>query len=679
MDPIFSELPFKFRPGCFNLCTPEWQTPPKPKQDPVIDYLAKDYDSFKHTMITVMMERVSGWEPTSEADVDQVLLELFSAAADELSDYQDRVMNEAYLGTACKRVSLARHARLMDYHIHQGNQASTWLGLKVTQGTALDLPEKFIAWSGNDIENAPSVVFMTRRQQHLHHLLNDIGLYTWSGSIPSLAAGSTSADLKLSDNGQIPVNTVRDLIHDGTITHLMIQEHLNPATGREAGRYPGKRQLLRLLPGEPGAESIQDPLTETWILRVHWQEKDKLKYNYCFTVDCSEGLVKNVSLFHGNLMPVYQGRPFTVIFKEPGEILSSPNEYHFERTERWGTLCRLPENPLAYRDTLPGGEIPPVSTLEVEIDGDQWDEVIDLIHSDDSDEQGDHFIVETDELRQSTIRFGNGTNGKQVPDGAEIYCFYQIGHGPDGNIGADKLTHFDNANFPEIEFCWNPFDVTNGRDRESREEFIRRIPEAYRLRQLRAITLKDYIDRAEELAEVSRASARYGWTGSWRSVRIAIDPVGTTELEDDLRRKIAGHLDAVRLIGDDLEIRPPRFIPLEIHVNLCIHPGYWPEDIREILEQEFSDGFTPDGRMAFFHPDRWTFGKALRASQIIGRVQSVKGVDHVTSLGMRRWNAVTPGTADIIEVRTNEIIQVKNNPDHLEEGFIFFNIKGGRQ
>ena len=34
-------------------------------------------------------------------------------------------MNEAYLATARGRKSLARHARLMDYHVHQGNRAST--------------------------------------------------------------------------------------------------------------------------------------------------------------------------------------------------------------------------------------------------------------------------------------------------------------------------------------------------------------------------------------------------------------------------------------------------------------------------------------------------------------------------------------------------------------------------
>jgi hypothetical protein len=69
--------------------------------------------------------------PSSEADLDQVLIDLIAADADEQADYHDRVMNERALATARKRVSLARHARLLDYHIHQGNQASTWLALEV--------------------------------------------------------------------------------------------------------------------------------------------------------------------------------------------------------------------------------------------------------------------------------------------------------------------------------------------------------------------------------------------------------------------------------------------------------------------------------------------------------------------------------------------------------------------
>ena len=210
-------------------------------------------------------------------------------------------------------------------------------------------------------------------------------------------------------------------------------------------------------------------------------------------------------------------------------------------------------------------------------------------------------------------------------------------------------------------------------------EIIRRVPEAYRFRQLRAVTLEDYVRRAEELPGVSRAAVRYAWTGSWRTVRITIDPVGTTALDDGLRREIAEYLEVVRLIGEDLEIRPPRFVPLEIHLALCAAPGYWPEDLAFVLRQEFSEGYIDDGRPGFFHPDLWTFGQALRASQILGRAQAIQGVEHVISLTMKRWNEAGPASDAILALRHNEIIRVRNDPDHMEQGFIDFDVQGGRQ
>jgi hypothetical protein len=171
IDPILDHVEFKFRPGCFSTnCAPDAPPAPKPSADPVIDYLAKDFDSFKHTMITAMMQRVPGWQPTSEADLDQVLLELFSVAADELSDYQDRVMNEAYLATARQRVSWARYGRLMNDYIHQGNQASTWLAILLNPGQTLTLPKPnpvvgepplpLTAWAGDaNLNSEEAIVF----------------------------------------------------------------------------------------------------------------------------------------------------------------------------------------------------------------------------------------------------------------------------------------------------------------------------------------------------------------------------------------------------------------------------------------------------------------------------------------------------------------------------------------
>ena len=711
----------------------------------MIDYLAKDYGSFRQTMIAAMMQRVPEWEPTSEADLDMVLADLFSASADELSDYQDRVMNEAYLASARKRVSVARHSRLMDYHIHQGNQASSWLALEIKHDTgqkSFQLKDGLKVWAGESKidgekkkETDASVVFMSRHKeaQTVHQYLNSIGLYTWSDTITTLKAGSTRADLRLyrklylnDKAAPIPVKTqaaakeIRDLIRNGDVRYLVIEEHLNPKTGLRAGRDPSKRQLLRLLSGEKGATALADPITGEWFVRVRWEKKDKLRRDYCFTVDCPAdnpgtaiGAVDNISLFHGNLIEVCHGREKTTVFKERLEDLVIdpliPLELMYERFEdeeneirtRWGVICRLPEAALAYKVTIPGGDYSPFSTLKVKVgpaggSTDDWDEKPSLIHSDDSAENGDHFVVETDENRRSLIRFGNGKNGRELPDGSEVTCTYQYGMPLDGNVGLDMIVSFDKATVPNaaltVNRCWNPFDVINGRDREPTAEIIRRVPEAYRQRQLRAVTLADYVARAEKIEGVSRAAARYVWTGSWRTVRVTIDPIDTSELSYELRKSVESYLNAVRLIGEDLEVRPPIFVPLEIKVKLCAMPGVWPEDIKFVLEQEFSDGWLPDGRKGFFHPDLWTFGQPIFASQIIGRALQVKGVEHVVaqkktplsgeppiSVSIRRWNSPFSPMESLTQLNYNEIIQVQNNPDHMEKGLITFEVKGGRQ
>ena len=735
IDPLFSEIRFKFRPGCFNNnCAPEWEAAPPPFEEPVIDYLAKDYGSFRQTMIDAMAARVPGWEPTSEADLDVVLAELFSVAADELSDYQDRVMNEAYFTSARKRVSLARHARLMDYHIHQGSQASTWLSLEVGHNLAETpkLKEGLKVWAGDSesgttaAEVDTSVVFLSRQGDlSVHRYLNNIGLYTWSDTITSLKAGSTRADLKIYSSfflgdltpptpdtaTGIAAKTARKMIADGNVKYLVIQEHLNPETGLRPGRNPAKRQLLKLIPEK--TEALKDPITDEWFVRVRWEKTDALRHDYCFTVDCpaggsgtAAGKVENVSLFHGNLVEVFHGRERTTIFIDEGAALDfsdpdQPLQFHYERA-RWGAICRLPKAPLAYRQTTPGGDVAPVSTLAVSVSPPDkaWKEVPSFIHSDDAGETGDHFVVETDENRHSIIRFGNGVNGRELPDGAKVTCKYQYGLPLDGNVGADRIINFDPEKVElvsaipsfSLRSCWNPFDVTNGIDREPAYEIVRRVPEAYRYRQLRAVTLNDYIARAEEIPGISRAAARYSWTGSWRTVRVTIDPAGTTELSYALSKQVADYLNAIRLIGEDLEIRPPIFVPLEINVILCAAPDFWPEDIKFVLEQEFSAGWTPDGRRGFFHPDEWTFGQPLYASQIIGRALQVRGIEHAVgqttgspqsektiSVSIKRWNSPYAAEESLSKVNYNEIIQVMNDPDHLEQGFIRFWVRGGRQ
>lgn len=703
IDPFFAEIEFKFRPGCFtNECSPEWSPGAARTPAPVIDYMAKDYDSFRHVLINAMQERVPGWQVTSEADFDQVLIDLFAAAADELSDFQDRVMSEAYLGSARGRVSLARHARLMGYHMHQGQQASTWARLTVAGDAApFTLDEELIAWTGGEnAEGAPQAFASretTRRAAQrttFHPGFNRFELHTWSGAHPALPAGATGADI--TPGPAITAADLADAIRDGALSRILIAEELNPRTGRRAGFDRRARQMLRLL---PEAEVIDDPLEGVEVVRIRWDTADALRRDYAFTTQCPEGPVANISSFAGNLVELHHGLPITAVFYEPGSALpvDGPTEFHrhFTRQSLYGetraVIAELPHEamPLAYLAFTPGGQVAPQSSLRLWVDepggaANRWDEVISLVTSDDSAENGDHFMVETDERGQSRLRFGNGVNGRLLPTGARIRAQYQLGGGEPGNVGADAITGFaplGGALASAIEAITNPFDVTNGIAPEPAAEVIRNAPEAFRTAQARAVTLADYIARAEAVPGVQRAVASYAWTGSWRTVRLVIDPEGMTELDPDLVAAVARHINAVRLIGEDIEIRPPKYVPLTITVRLCLRAHAWPEDVRAEIEQIFSDGWTAWGSRGVFHPDAWTFGQSLHRSVISGALSAVAGVDHVIEVDMQRYDAASPGggASEVLEMGFDEVLLVQNDPDHMERGAIRFEIMGGRR
>jgi predicted phage baseplate assembly protein len=359
-------------------------------------------------------------------------------------------------------------------------------------------------------------------------------------------------------------------------------------------------------------------------------------------------------------------------------------------------ICELPDSPLSYLDPFPDGypqnfkgQRPSYSTLDVfvikGISPSRWIEVSSFV---DYDENDDCYVVETDEYGASLIRFGNGINGKKLPNDAEVQCRYQIGLGQSGNVGADQIRIISQGYSwgSKIRRFWNPFNVVNGREPESLEEIRRNIPEAFTHKQYRAVTVNNLIDdyelRAEELSEVSKALATYRWMGSWRIVQLHIDPSESVEVTPELERNILLHIDSVKLIGDHVVINSAKYTPLEIKVSVCIHPNYWIEDIRYQIEAEFTSGYTPDGRKGFFNPDSWTFGQMVEKSQIIGRIQAIEGVDHVidgnpNSIIIKKW-LESSSTPNEIIIQPNEIIQVMNNPNQIEKGFMFLDFKGGR-
>jgi len=99
---------------------------------PVVDYMARDYESLLQTMREQIPQKLPEWTDfANEADFGNVLLELFAHIGDILSYYQDRVANESFLGTAQTRRGVIEHLRLIGYELGTAAPAAASLALSV--------------------------------------------------------------------------------------------------------------------------------------------------------------------------------------------------------------------------------------------------------------------------------------------------------------------------------------------------------------------------------------------------------------------------------------------------------------------------------------------------------------------------------------------------------------------
>jgi hypothetical protein len=148
-DPRISEIDFSFNTQ-YPLetdCKREYYMAEK-IEDPRIDYMAKDYASFRHLILDRLAETIPEWRERNPSDLGIALVELMAYVGDYLSYYQDAVATEAYLSTARRRTSVRRHVRLLDYRLHDGCNSRCWVCFEVDGGAVnLKSGEKVLTWS----------------------------------------------------------------------------------------------------------------------------------------------------------------------------------------------------------------------------------------------------------------------------------------------------------------------------------------------------------------------------------------------------------------------------------------------------------------------------------------------------------------------------------------------------
>ncbi len=356
-DPRYRCLDFSFKANCPSDmdCKSERTcievTPPPPQ----IDYLAKDYASFRALILDRLAVTMPDWAERHVPDIGITLVELLAYTGDYLSYYQDAVATEAYLGTARRRVSVKRHARLVDYHLHEGCNARTWLAISTnadhdiragslsfttTFDGAPDTSGAVPDWSAFEgidenlyevfVPLVPDPDIMIRlRAAH-----NEIHVYTWGDSACCLPRGATSVTLvdgappepdpapdsqdpdtpTPDDTASYQPASAKDETRQGTRTldlHagdvLIFEERLGPNTGNAADADPTRRHAVRLTSVTPTV----DPLTAQPLLEVTWGEEDALPAPLCISTlgpppDCA--LLENVSVIRGNVVLADHGR-----------------------------------------------------------------------------------------------------------------------------------------------------------------------------------------------------------------------------------------------------------------------------------------------------------------------------------------------------------------------------------
>lgn len=719
-DPILSQIEFSFKVECpsdFD-CRPA-QTVPMPKYDePRIDYMAKDYASFRRLLLDRLSTIMPDWKERNTADTGVALVEALAYVGDYLSYYQDAVANEAYLGTARKRVSVRRHAKLIDYPMHEGCNARVWAQLQSGSGdifvekglqlmTGLDGFTTRITPDSTEYDKAIArqpEVFETMHDIVICAPHNEIKLYTWGDEDCCLPMGSTKATL-LDDSSNRLKLRVGDV--------LILEEIRSSETGLTADKNPAKRHAVRLTKVYPEAELVEksdgtydlelkedsgvpqsktDPLNGKYIVDIEWAQEDALPFSLCLedVVDPNEEEEgqQPVSIVRGNIVLAEHGR---TLGAGKGGIADTPEQLPVVGEGRYRPDLKETgiTHSVAYNDTTARRQ-PAARMLEqaprqavaritlYDSDSNDWHAVPDLLESGEFDQD---FVAEIEEDGKAYLRFGDGALGEKPREDTQFNAVYRIGNGRSGNVGAEAIIHIVTSD-DGIASVYNPMPAKGGTDAESIEEVRNYAPQAFRT-QKRAVTTDDYAAVAMMHPEVQKAVATLRWTGSWHAMFITIDRKNNLPVDDSFEAELVDFINMFRLAGHDLEIEPPIFVPLDIIMTVCVHENYFRDKVKQALLETFSSGDLPGGKRGFFHPDNFTFGQPVYLSQVINTAMQVPGVKGVDLSGdadkFQRWGeSAHDEIADgMISMDRLEIARLDNNPSAPENGKIEFTMEGG--
>jgi hypothetical protein len=688
-DARLSCLPLNFKVNCptGQDCGSGGTCSPTPTVEPDLNYLARDYASLRQLLLDRLAAAVPDWKERHVPDLGVTLVELMAFVGDRFSAAQDAVATEAYLDTARLRTSLRRHVRLLDYQLHEGCNARTFVQVQLHGAEEVSLAPGELSVSSADGLQIFEPLLPTA--PHWWAVQNEIPLYSWGENQEVLPRGATEAALDagpLSD-AQVPSNNP---LHLRPGDFLLLEEVLGIRTANPADARPERRQVVRLTE----VELLTDPLYGRQVVEVRWGREDALTFDLYLR---GRGLPPECapirpSVARGNVMLVDHGQSLQETL-DPVPALPTPPTCDDCDCGPPAALAgryrpRLKRSPLTYREAVvadraaasllrqdPSKALP---ALTLQGTDQLWTPQLDLLASGPYDP---HFVVEQ-ENGAAVLRF----QGALLTAGQTFTAHERLGNGADGNVGAGTLTQFQLRGGAQLPAgvtltLTNPLPALGGCAPETLNEVRQRAPYAFRENLQRAVTPDDYAQLAQSLFadRVQRAAATLVWNGVNEEIVLAIDAHGTPDAPPELLGEIAVALEAYRRIGHDLSVRASRHRSRVLTLDLCLDAHASRTAVRAAVLERLGSGLQRDGTPASFHPDRLSFGEPVLLSRLIAQVQGIPGVRNVTaSLARLDRPTETPVTGGLLRLGPTEIARLDNDPQRPGHGQLHVNVLGGR-
>jgi hypothetical protein len=717
VDRFFNHIPLNFKANCpsdLDCKQPPHECAPEDWVDFPVDYQARDFESFRQALTDFASLRYPNWTDRLEADAGMMLLEMMSAMGDEMSYYQDRVGREAHLETASERRSVRRHARLLDYDMHDGLGATTWLDVTVLPADSGQILAGHKVWAKSDggettmFEVGASLQdIIVEKEYFVEADRNSFDPHFWDEDEVCLPAGST--ELYISGH------------HQGTLAPGSPNnaDWLVLKTAESPG-IPSKRHLVNI----KEVVDDNDPVFGLPITRITWD----IEYATPFEMDLE------VLEVRGNIVPIMAGETFWerfIVGEDPDLVAMSDPDYGplSRAVERAGpgdvtiylySLTDSDLRPLVWEGDQAVKASPAIHIYPVEFVDPNWDPLgtadwdwqRSLLGSPSSQPNDTDYTLDDGLWRRvvsyrrpdglfihqdyatgagKTIRFGDGEFGIIPAEGTIFQLVYRLGNGVAGNVEPDVIKEFEAAYLDEaanpprnfdmtfVESISNPFGATNGQDEESLSDVKALAPQAFRSVTFRAVRKEDYAEAAERLDWVQKAGAEFRWTGSWLTGFVTPDPLDTVVVRPEQNRELSAQMERFRQAGREIYPAKPIYANMDLEIDLCIEAHAYPLEVKaRVMLALFGKG-GPRPVEGYFSPDRFTFGTPLDRTTLEATMQLVPGVKAVEQIRYRRrgwftWQVFTDFEYDPGD---NVIIRISNDLLRPEQGTVKIFTHGG--